>query len=416
MRQFDDNNIHKEPSFPMLDQTTTGASTSSSEAQNSSTIDVSPLISKASSSEPMRQKSKIAAGSQTKNLRSRKQPVAPVPKKAYLEHAALLPRGLASPQPLLVILDINGTLLYRCHRRLPPSFVKRPGLSSFLAELLDRYMVMIWSSSQPPTVDAILKSLFQDFPERRCNIIAEWGRAKLGLTSSQYNRKVKVYKQLETVWADKTIQTKYPQSKDELGPEMFKRAFLQEKHQNEAGDIQETSHSLPFMWDQSNTVLIDDSSYKASGQPYNIIEVPEFTEKSKSVEANVFPMLLQKLTELSRSDDVSRRIRSWKMGINTNPGVSNLEACDKEIQDGIDDVANSGEVHGDIQTFLLGTASSSNPSKKRRKKKAKAAGLASTLQSAQAGQREPVAVKNSHPPIHHPRNIPILQETAKFSS
>jgi len=255
---------------------------------------------------------------------------------------------------------------------------------------------MIWSSSQPPTVDAILNCLFEDFPERRCKIIAEWGRAKLGLTPSQYNRKVKVYKQLETVWADKAIQAKYPQSKEELGPELFKRAFEQAK--NEAGDIQETSFSLPFKWDQSNTVLIDDSSYKASGQPHNIIEVPEFTKKSKSVEANVFPMLLQKLTELSRSDDVSRRIRSWKMGLQATPDISNLEACDEEIRDGVEDVANSREAHGDIQTLLLGDASSLKPSKKCRKKKAKAARLASTLQGAQAGQREPVAVKNSHPP------------------
>lgn len=319
------------------------------------------------------------------NLRNRKQPVAPVPTNVYLEQAALPPRGLASPQPLLVILDINGTLLYRCHRRLPPLFKKRPGLNNFLAELLDRYIVMIWSSSQQPTVDALLTGLFEDFPERRTKIIAEWGRTKLGLTPSQFSRKVKVYKKLETAWADKAIQAKYPipQSTEELGADLFKRAFAQA---NEAADNQETFHSLPFRWDQSNTVLIDDSSYKASGQPYNIIEVPEFKKKSNSVEANVFPMLLQKLKELSTSDDVSRRIRFWNM----SPDVADLEeSCDEEIQGGVRVEEDSRKVHEDILT--LATSSSSKIGKKHRKKKAKAARRAAALHDAQGGQRELVA-------------------------
>ncbi|KAN0073468.1 hypothetical protein V8E54_008688 [Elaphomyces granulatus] len=244
---------------------------------------------------------------------------------------------------------------------------------------------MIWSSSQQPTVDALIAGLFEDFPERRSKIIAEWGRTKLGLTPSQFNRKVKVYKNLETVWADRAIQAKYPipQSTEELGADLFKRAFAQA---NEAADNRETFHSLPFRWNQSNTVLIDDSSYKASGQPYNIIEVPEFKKKSNSAEANIFPMLLQKLKELSTSDDVSRTIRFWNM---ESPDIADLkESCDEEIQGGVRVEEDSRKVHADILT--LATSSSSKNSKKNRKKKAKAARRAS-LHDAQGGQRELVA-------------------------
>ncbi|KAL1964204.1 hypothetical protein VTN77DRAFT_7162 [Rasamsonia byssochlamydoides] len=246
-------------------------------------------------------------------------PIAPVPTKEYLEQAAKNPKKLPVAQPLLVILDLNGTLLYRKKRTFPPSFVKRPGLDNFLKELFTRYTVMVWSSSQPATVEAICSKIFSSFHRR--GLVAQWARDKLGLTDAQYKEKVQVYKRLEQVWADESIQARYPTSKRKLGAKMHQ--LLTERQQkstsSEDGQTGENDDTVVppsnFRWDQSNTVLIDDSKLKAAGQPYNILEVPEFTNDPTVDESQVLITVLKRLRKLARTNDVSRMIRHWQ---NTN--------------------------------------------------------------------------------------------------
>lgn len=227
------------------------------------------------------------------------QAAAPVPTPAYLAQSCLPATRTAMAQPLLVILDINGTLIHRKHRRLPPKFVKRPGLDFFLEQLTRDYTVMVWSSSQPPTVQAICPLLFPKDKMAAAGLAAAWGRDKFNLPKAQYHEKVQVYKQLETVWADETIQARYPGgSSTSTG--------------SGDGSGDGSASSLARRWNQSNTVLIDDSRLKALSEPYNLIQVPEFTGAASAPgETHVLADVLAKLYALARCDDVSKMLYSW---------------------------------------------------------------------------------------------------------
>ena len=205
-------------------------------------------------------------------------PVAPEPTKQYLAQAAEQPKPLASPQPLLVILDLNGTLGFRKSRN-NMNFQKRRDLTPFLKTLLSKFKVMIWSSSRPVTVDIVCRNIFKGV--QRKALVAEWGRDKLGLTEAQYSEKVQVYKRLEAIWADIDIQMSYPQGQD----------------------------GGKWRWDQSNTILVDDSKLKAASEPFNILEVPEYTGGIE--ERVVLIEVLAKLDILAKFDDVSKLLRHW---------------------------------------------------------------------------------------------------------
>ncbi|KAE8353550.1 NLI interacting factor-like phosphatase-domain-containing protein [Aspergillus coremiiformis] len=233
-------------------------------------------------------------------------PKPPSPVKTYIDQSSLSPKLAAAPQPLLVILDLNGTLIHRKHRRFPPSFARRAGLDEFLDNLMKNYKVMIWSSSQPNTVKAVCDKLFPG--KKRSALVAEWGRDKFGLTTSQYRAKVQVYKTLGTVWNNKEIQASYP------SPPQHKRR-----------KAAQTGTQLKTRWDQSNTILIDDSKLKALSEPYNILEIPEFTNQQGIDESKIFPKVMQLLEELAKHDDVSKAIHQWNANLPKNKGILELD-------------------------------------------------------------------------------------------
>ncbi|OJJ43774.1 hypothetical protein ASPZODRAFT_135796 [Penicilliopsis zonata CBS 506.65] len=286
---------------------------------------------------------------------------APKPTKEYLAQSSLPPQPSASPQPLLVILDLNGTLIYRAHRRLPPVFVKRPGLDEFLDTLMQRYTVMIWSSSQPPTVQAICAQLFPG--EKRKALAAEWGRDKFGLTKSQYHGKIQVYKQLKTVWADPSIQARFPSDRSHSGADR--------------------------RWDQSNTVLIDDSKLKAASEPLNILEVPEFTNLRGVDESGVFPNVLRKLEKLALSDDVSKTIQSW----NSHERVISRDANGN--------LENSGIGTGPAAIEALPSSETKRQKRQARKKEKLAACQAAkeTLTTTDNSTEPAIKQQQSEPPV-----------------
>lgn len=218
-----------------------------------------------------------------------KDPVAPVARKSYIAKASLSSELVELRRPLLVILDLNGTLIYRTRRGMPPKFVERPGLRSFLTKLFANYTVMIWSSARPQTVDGVLKKILRQ--DMRRKLIGVWARDTLGLTKAQFNEKVQVYKRLERVWEDRNIQATHPEY----------RLNKQQKSADGSGG-----------WDQTNTVLIDDSKLKAVGQPHNIIEISEFTNDASIDEETNMTNVLRQLEILSRQRDVSQKIREWE--------------------------------------------------------------------------------------------------------
>ncbi|KAI2818429.1 hypothetical protein CBS63078_991 [Aspergillus niger] len=222
-----------------------------------------------------------------------------MPTPAYLEQSSKPAKRNSWSQPLLVILDLNGTLVHRPDRYMPPRFKRRAGLDIFIQTLMQKYKVMIWSSARPPTVDGICRQLFIN--DSRTQIVAEWHREHFNLTPQQYDAKIQVYKTLSTVWADEKVQASYPNPKD-LGSSV-------------PATFQKTR------WDQTNTILIDDTRLKASSEPSNLLEIPTFDGSSGAEDAATLTKVLQMLEELSLHDDVSQVLHKW---YNSIPKTGNL--------------------------------------------------------------------------------------------
>ncbi|KAI9661921.1 MAG: hypothetical protein M1821_009161 [Bathelium mastoideum] len=172
----------------------------------------------------------------------------PSPSAQYLAFARARSNRLDRPQRLLVIIDLNGTLLFRPDRRQPRDFIARPKVTEFFQYLFANHAVMVWSSARPPNVKSMCERLFT--PDQAKQLVATWARDTLGLSSQQYNNKVQVYKRLDQVWRSTNFA-------DPQGPQ----------------------------WSQANTLLIDDSLEKAKGEPFNAVQIEEFkgdlSERSK---------------------------------------------------------------------------------------------------------------------------------------
>jgi hypothetical protein len=264
--------------------------------------------------------------SRTKGLPSREStpPVkVPAPTQAYMQQSSQEPQQSSSKRPLLIILDLNGTLIFRKKRVFPPKFARRAGLDQFLASLIKNYSVMIWSSSQPPTVNAVCEKLFPGAMHDK--VVALWGRDKFGLTQRQYNNKLQVYKQLHKVWENPSIQAAFPGNESlrdvPSAPAstnrraMVQKASVQQKAQADTKNLQ-PGHR----WDQTNTILIDDSKLKALSEPFNILEIPEFTNDPKIDESTLFAKILHRLDILSHHDDVSKVLRVWNERVDKSEG------------------------------------------------------------------------------------------------
>ena len=206
----------------------------------------------------------------------------PVPTKPYISCAETAATQLLLPQSLLVVLDLNGTLLYRTSRAT--NFVSRRGLERFLDYCFANHSVLIWSSARPPNVAGVCEKLFTSV--QRGLLLGQWSRDTLGLTKDQYHQRVQVYKRLDTVWKNAAIQSRHPKVP-------------------EGGS-----------WGQHNTVLIDDSALKAAAQPFNLIEVPTFVGDKDPAEATTeaLAQVISKLEELRAWDNVSSVIRAERTG------------------------------------------------------------------------------------------------------
>ncbi|KAI4189928.1 MAG: hypothetical protein L6R41_001113 [Letrouitia leprolyta] len=209
----------------------------------------------------------------------------PSPDTTYLSQSIMPSFQLQSPQPLLLVLDLNGTLLYRS--KASSAYKPRPDLERFLAHCTSNYKVLLWSSATPQNVTAICAKIFT--PEQRKFLLGEWGRDTLDLTQQQYKAKVQVYKRLDRIWAIDKIQCSHP------------------------------DHAFGGRWSQKNTLLLDDSAEKASAQPYNAVVVPEFVKGGGEEEKNKTDVLGQVVAYLETArtfQDVSSFARERPFRIN----------------------------------------------------------------------------------------------------
>ncbi|KAF2196368.1 HAD-like protein [Delitschia confertaspora ATCC 74209] len=191
----------------------------------------------------------------------------------YVAQALLEPVICSFPQPLLIVLDLNGTLVHRPNRSQSSNIIKRPFLDQFLKYIFDNFCIMVWSSARPPNVRKMVEKVLNR--EHQDKLIAQWARDELGLSTEDYNQNVQVYKQLTKIWAVQPLHKKHP-------------------HYNEGGH-----------WGQHNTILIDDSALKASSEPYNLIEVPEFDGTPEQMKSDMLREVAGYLEQIKMYADVS---------------------------------------------------------------------------------------------------------------
>ncbi|KAI5803211.1 HAD-like domain-containing protein [Geopyxis carbonaria] len=165
----------------------------------------------------------------------------PSPDVLYLEKSLQQCSELSEPSQLLIILDLNGALMYRKGTKTPPRL--RPHLPEFLDYLFRNFNVMVWTSARPENALRLVRAAFTEEQHRK--LVAIWARDTLGLNEAQYAQKVQVYKRLTRVWE---------------GEFMIPHPLQPNK-----------------IYDQTNTVLLDDSLLKAAYQPYNVLNLSEFT-------------------------------------------------------------------------------------------------------------------------------------------
>lgn len=202
---------------------------------------------------------------------------APQPTAEYLAQAAGEPSVLSEPRPLLIILDLNGTVLFRPNKNAK-TMIERPFLKPFLRYLFQNFKVMVWSSARPDNVKALVNQALDN--SLRSQLVAQWARDSFGLSPTNYGQNVQVYKNLKLVWSRSTIQSHHP------------------------------DYDNGGRFGQDNTVLIDDSALKANAQPHNLLEIPEFAATPEQMDGDVLREVAGYLDVLRQQQDVSRFIRT----------------------------------------------------------------------------------------------------------
>jgi len=229
--------------------------------------------------QPQQWRRKVERVRDEKNAPSKASGGIPNATTEYIRLCSIPPQPLEEPKNLLVVIDLNGTLLYRPSRMDPTRFVMRPNAQLFLKYCLETFTVVIWSSAKPENVRAMCDTIFT--PEFKNKAVAIWARDKFGLSRDDYNKRTQCYKRLTKLWGNSTIQASHP------------------------------NYNMSGRWDHTNTVLIDDSIEKARSEPHNLIEVPEWSGDQYD---QVLPQVHDYLNYLSIHSSVGSclRARPWK--------------------------------------------------------------------------------------------------------
>ncbi|KAK5993212.1 putative FCP1-like protein [Cladobotryum mycophilum] len=195
------------------------------------------------------------------------------------------PSRLAEPRRILVIMDLNGTLLYRPNKRNPFNFIERPHARQFMSYCIETFHVAIWSSARPENVNKMVAQLLTPDQRVKCTVI--WARDRFGLSPADYDSRVQCYKRLTTIWSDPAVIASHPTA----------------------------IHGQ--RWDQTNTVLVDDSIEKGRSEPHNILEIPEFSGPKNEM-VDVLPQVHDYLNLLCYQSDISRYMRQSPFRLDTN--------------------------------------------------------------------------------------------------
>lgn len=264
---------------------------------------------------------KLAAPSQKKGRHGDEKIMLPAPQPTpeYLSQASEEPSVIDTHHHMLIILDLNGTVLYRPNKNAK-TMIERPFLRPFLRYLFQNFSVMVWSSAKPENVKSlVMQSLDKDLQSK---LVARWARDSFGLSPTNYGLNVQVYKNLKLVWSRDVIQQYHPE------------------------------YAAGKRFGQHNTVLIDDSALKANAQPHNLLEIPEFSATPEQMQGDVLRKVAGYLEFLRQQTDVSKFIHKEP-----------FQDDDRWDYQWPDDTAGGGEMETKVST-----------NKKKKNKKSKNAG------------------------------------------
>jgi hypothetical protein len=201
---------------------------------------------------------------------------APAPTKAYMVQATEEPSTVEMSGRILVILDLNGTLLHRPNRN-KKTMIARPFLNPFLRYLFSNFAVMVWSSARPENVASLVEQSLEE--DLRKALVAQWARDNFNLKPEHYNQNVQVYKNLDLVWCKDEIQKQHP------------------------------DYENGGRFGQHNTVLIDDTTLKAAAQPHNLLQISEFSATPQQMQEDTLSEVAGYLEALRTQQDVSKFMR-----------------------------------------------------------------------------------------------------------
>ncbi|KAF1926827.1 HAD-like protein [Didymella exigua CBS 183.55] len=213
---------------------------------------------------------------------------APAPCLKYMAQAAEEPTKVEASGRTLVVLDLNGTLLYRPNRN-KRTMIARPFLIPFLRYLFSNFAVMVWSSARPENVASLVEQSLEE--DLRKALVAQWGRDAFNLKPEHYNQNVQVYKNLEMIWSKDEIQKQHP------------------------------DYENGGRFGQHNTVLIDDTTLKAAAQPHNLLLCSEFNATPEQMREDKLREIAGYLETLRTQQDVSKFMRKEPFGHGTGKWI-----------------------------------------------------------------------------------------------
>lgn len=278
---------------------------------------------------------------------------APAPTEAYMAQAAEEPSTVELSGRILVILDLNGTLLYRPNRN-KKTMIARPFLIPFLRYLFSNFAVMVWSSARPENVASLVEQSLE--VELRKTLVAQWGRDAFHLKPEHYNRNVQVYKNLDLVWSKDEIQKQHP------------------------------DYASGGRFGQHNTVLIDDSVLKAAAQPHNLLQISEFSATPQQMKEDKLQEVAGYLEVLRTQQDVSKFISKEHFEHSTSKWLYQWPEKDAATQG---TAYRAGELQGKV--------SMESPSKKKTKKNKKAKLREAAERAAEAGENGAEQAEQNEP-------------------
>ncbi|TPX40247.1 hypothetical protein SeMB42_g04120 [Synchytrium endobioticum] len=179
---------------------------------------------------------------------------------------------MAGPRPrILVILDLNGTIIDRVKDRADrklasanphcpePHFTSnaariylRPHLEFFLSALFSNFTVAAWTSAQPSNAVPMARGVFGRHFDKLAFV---WDRTHCSAVREGRKDHSSI-KDLTKVWT----------------------------HSAWAAGSGATLATAGRAWTPSNTILVDDTPYKASYTPHNILAIPTFSVRDPAVD------------------------------------------------------------------------------------------------------------------------------------